>query len=118
MRIVADENIDGYLISILRRHGFEVVWIDEVAPAIDDWEVLQRAFELDALLITEDKGISRDIFEDHRPTAGVLLLRVHKLTFADRAKLVLDTIQENESTLTNKFSVLTNERLRVRPIPN
>jgi predicted nuclease of predicted toxin-antitoxin system len=117
MRIVADENIDDYLISILRQHGFEVIWIGEVALSIDDWEVLQRAFELDALLITEDKGISRDVFEDRRPTSGVLLLWVHKLTFWDRAKLVLDTIQENEAALYNKFSVLTNERLRVRPIP-
>ena len=118
MRIVADENIDGELVSLLRQHGHEVIWISEAAPSIDDWEVLERAYALESLLITEDKGISRDVFDDHRPTAGVLLLRVHKLTFPDRAKLVLYTIEENELALVGKFSVLTNERLRIRPILN
>ena len=93
MKIVADENIDGFLVSHLRQHGFEVLWIAEDAPSIDDWAVLERGFALDALLITEDKGIGSDIFEDLRQTAGVLLLCVHNLTFADRAELVLATIQ-------------------------
>jgi predicted nuclease of predicted toxin-antitoxin system len=118
MKIVADENIDGDLVLILRQHNYDVVWISEVAPSIDDLEVLDRAFELEALLITEDKKISDDIFEDRHQTAGVLLLRVHNLTFPDRARLVLYTIQENESSLIGNFSVLTNERLRIRPLPN
>ncbi len=118
MKIVADENIDGDLVRLLRQSGFEVVWITESSPSIDDWEVLRTAFEAGALLITEDKGISADVFEEHRQSSGILLLRVHGMNFRDRAQLVLETIRNKGPLLMGKFSVLTNERLRSRPIPD
>ena len=116
MKVVLDENIDSELVSLLRNNGYEVVWISDEAPSIDDWQVLERAFALGVLLITEDKGISRDIYEHRRPTAGVPLLRVHGLTFAERAKLVLVTLQENGPMLMGKFSVPTDRRLRIRSL--
>lgn len=116
MRVVADENIDSDLVSLLRQHRYEVLWISETAPSINDWEELQRAVELGAVLITEDKGISRDIFDHRRLSAGGLLLRVHGLTFPKRAQLVLEALNENRTALEGKFGVLTNRRLRIRPI--
>ena len=99
MTIVADENIDGFLVRRLRSAGHDVSWITELSPSILDPLVLEFADASKALLITEDKGIGRLIFVQGYSSFGVLLLRTHKLDFDSRAIKVVELIQSLEATL-------------------
>ena len=52
MKCVADENVDAVIVSRLRKQGVDVWYVAEAAPGITDDEVLARAAEDDALLLT------------------------------------------------------------------
>jgi predicted nuclease of predicted toxin-antitoxin system len=56
--IALDENA-AYLTAPLRNNGYSVISITEDSSGIDDEEVLDYAFEKQALLITEDKRFER-----------------------------------------------------------
>jgi len=116
MRIVADENVSGYLIYRLRVRGHSVSSISEILPGVKDEDVLAFALERDALLVTEDKGFGEMVFRDRLPTKGVLLLRFpdqHPLKVADYSA---EIIHEYGETLIDKFAVLSSTNLRVHPI--
>lgn len=43
MLFLANENLPGDAVDILRRNGHDVAWVREVAPGITDKQVLERA---------------------------------------------------------------------------
>ena len=55
MNLLADEGVDRQIVERLRQEGHHVVYIAEVEPGITDEVVLDRANEINALLITLDK---------------------------------------------------------------
>jgi len=55
MTIVADDNNDFELIKQLRQKNLNVLSIQEENSGINDINVLDFAFQCNALLITEDK---------------------------------------------------------------
>ena len=52
MTFVADESVGGQIVEAVRGLGYEVVFIAETAPGIDDQEVLRRAESTGAVLLT------------------------------------------------------------------
>lgn len=59
MNLVADENIDRAIVERLRQDGHAVDWIAELSPSVSDEEVLRRAADGGAVLVTEDKDFGR-----------------------------------------------------------
>ena len=55
MNLVADESVDGQIVSRLRADGYSVWYIAEESPSITDEEVLQIAADRSALLLTADE---------------------------------------------------------------
>ena len=116
MNLVADENIWASMIRALREKGHRVYSIAEEHPAIDDPTVLDLSRRREELLLTSDKGFGALVFDERRPTAGVLLLRLREYEAPLRNALVLDTLQSQGAALLNNFSVLTLADLRMREI--
>ncbi len=56
MRILADEDVAGIVVQVLRKAGHDVAWISEIAAGIADEEVLARAVRDGRLVLTFDKG--------------------------------------------------------------
>ncbi|MDL1979369.1 MAG: DUF5615 family PIN-like protein [Deltaproteobacteria bacterium] len=54
MNFVADESVDKQIVERLRDDGHSVWYIAEMSPSISDDEVLQRANNGNAPLITSD----------------------------------------------------------------
>ena len=52
--IIADECVNGKLVTALREVGYEVSYISEVDSGIPDIEVLKTSENLKGVLITED----------------------------------------------------------------
>jgi predicted nuclease of predicted toxin-antitoxin system len=75
MTIVADENIDFVLIKQLRQKKLHILSIREENSGINDIDVLEFAFQNDALLITEDKDFGELAHRLKLPHKGILLLR-------------------------------------------
>ena len=117
MTLVADENIDGPIVHRLRELGHAVVWIAEIDPAIKDPEVLKRAFSAKSLLLTKDKDFGDLVFRMRFDSTGVLLLRMQSfdlMTIAERIDILL---RSTTADLTQKFSVMTDANIRIKPLP-
>jgi predicted nuclease of predicted toxin-antitoxin system len=114
--IVADESVDYSIVKQLRQIGFEVVSIQEETPSITDPEVLEIATRQNALLITEDKDFGELVFRLKKPHCGILLIRVDVFDTALKTLKVVTEIESHFTNLINNFSVLDDEKLRIRKL--
>jgi predicted nuclease of predicted toxin-antitoxin system len=73
MIIYVDENVPLKITSRLKQDGYQVEY---VTRSIEDKDILEIAYKQKALLITSDKDFERLVLDEHRPTAGVILLRI------------------------------------------
>ena len=93
MNFVADEGIDRQIVERLRRDGHEILYVGEMEPSISDEEVLNRANEKSAQLITADKDFGEMVFHQNLLTiGGVILLRLLGLSPEQKAKIVSEVI--------------------------
>ena len=112
--IVTDECVDYAITTTLRNAGFEVYAISEQNPAIKDKDVLAIAFAQQALLITEDKDFGELVIRLQLPNNGILLVKMMEAHSQIKAVLVLQIIQQYNTTLLKAFSVLDANKFRTR----
>ncbi len=114
MNLVADENIDRGIVERLRRDGHVVDWIAEVSPSVSDEDVLQRATDGGAVLVTEDKDFGELVYRRGLSHAGVLLIRLEGLDNASKAEVVSRAVRDNASDLPGAFAVVSADSVRLR----
>jgi predicted nuclease of predicted toxin-antitoxin system len=118
VRILADENFPAFLIQELRRRGHDVASVKEILRGASDREILNRAQEEDRLVVTFDKDFGELAYRFGLPaSSGVILFRLSgdspEIDNA-RALAALETGIE----WSGSFSVVTDDRIRVRPLPS
>jgi predicted nuclease of predicted toxin-antitoxin system len=111
-QIVADESVDFRIVIQLRQLGLTVYSIAEQQPSIRDDQVLAVANENDALLITEDKDFGELVFRLQLPHRGILLIRIAEAD--QKIASVVRTIAKYHIELLNKFSVINENKLRIK----
>lgn len=112
---VADENFDYTIIKELRKTGYSVIAIAESFPSIPDPQVLQIATDRKAILLTEDKDFGELVHRLRMPHCGILLVRLLKITSAEKSARVCEVINNFQQDLFYSFAVLSNDQLRIRP---
>jgi predicted nuclease of predicted toxin-antitoxin system len=115
MRFLADESCDFSVVRALRAAGHDVVAVSEVAPTIEDREVIERAVREVRVLLTEDKDFGQLVYADARKSSGVILIRFPASARPALPALVLETVRQHEQQLAGSFVVLEPHRTRVRP---
>lgn len=117
MRILANENFPGPVIRELRRRGHDVMSVKETMRGATDPEVLARAQAEERLVVTFDKDFGELAFRSGLPaTSGVILFRLSGSSpETDNAR----TLSALESGIdwVGSFSVVSDDRIRVRPLP-
>jgi predicted nuclease of predicted toxin-antitoxin system len=98
----------------LRKHGQSVIYVAELEAGLTDDEVLGRATAAGALLLTEDKDFGELVYRMHRPTCGVVLIRLQGLSSERKAQIVGDFIDQHQQHLAGMFAVITPGKLRIR----
>lgn len=117
MKILADESVERPIVLRLRSEGHQVLYIAEIAPGITDPEVLEIAYNEQALLITVDKDFGDLIFRKQHKSVGVMLMRLSEvLTSQEKANIVSGIVRIHEEELFFAFTVVTHDRLRVTRI--
>ena len=116
MRLLANENIPGMAISVLRSHGHDVGWIREDAPGIGDHAVLSRATTEGRILITLDKDFGELVFRlGLAAPSGVILFRFLPTSPSVVAQTVV-TVLESRTDWQGHFSVVDETRVRMTPL--
>ena len=116
MKILADENVPLPVVTPVRKAGHQVEYVQR---NVDDHIILEEAYRRKALLITSDKDFERLVLEEHRPTWGIIQLRISRsIPFKDRAKILIDVLRHRERELQGAYVVLTESILDIRrPLP-
>lgn len=117
MRVIADENFPAPIVARLRIAGHDVLWVAESMPGARDTAVLEKAQTESRLVITFDKDFGELAFKRRLPaTCGIVLFRLTGTTPQidnDRAFAAL-TARDDWA---GHFSVITDERIRMRTLP-
>ncbi len=113
--IVADESVDGRIISALKKHEYAVFAIASECSGVSDSQVIELAISKQAFIITEDKDFGDElVYRKVSLAVGSLLLRLYDVSIEVRVHLILDVIASNGLMLQAAFSVLTSKKLRIR----
>jgi predicted nuclease of predicted toxin-antitoxin system len=115
MNFLADEGVDRQIVEGIRQNGHDVQYIAEMEPGISDEEVLNRANEKNALLITADKDFGEMVFHQKLLTVGgVVLLRLTGLSPELKTEIISKAIESRCKELASGFSVISPSRTRIR----
>jgi len=114
MKLLADENVDKSIVERLRDDGHTVLYVLEMEPSIPDDEVIRRANQEFALLLTADKDFGELVFRQGRIVHGVILIRLAGLSPQRKAEVVATAIQEHGDEMVQNFTVITPGAVRIR----
>jgi predicted nuclease of predicted toxin-antitoxin system len=112
MIIYVDENVPQKIATLLKEEGYKVEY---VTRSVEDRILLGIAHKQKALLITSDKDFERLVLDEHRPTAGVILLRIAKrIPIEHRAQIVVNMLRKYKDKLEGTFTSVTESAIDIR----
>ena len=117
MRILADEDVAGPLVTWLRSEGHDLIWMAEVGPGADDASVIGRAMEQDRVILTQDRDFGELVFRGTQRLAGVIYLRLATRNVAELVAAFRALWPRIEPRAPGHLVVVARGRLRVRPLP-
>ena len=92
-------------------------WVAEVAPGATDAEVLARAREQHAILLTFDRDFGDLLFRLQLPSpAGVVHVRFIPSSPTEAAEVLLRFFAMEGVELVGRYTVVERERVRQRPL--
>jgi predicted nuclease of predicted toxin-antitoxin system len=91
MRFLANENFPLPSVRLLRGGGYDLAWVTEDSPGIEDSEVLTRGADEQRVIITFDRDYGELIYRLRLPSpTGVIYLRFRPHTPEEPAILLLN----------------------------
>jgi len=115
VRFLADENFPGAAVKALRLQGHVVDWVHEIAPGVADEQVLARAIQDGAVILTFDKDFGELARSTKLPdTCGIILFRM-QTPKAATVGAELARIVGSRNDLAGHHTVVEPTRLRMRP---
>lgn len=118
MRLLVDENVAGTVIRNLRERGHDVLSVKESMRSEADDVIPARAQAEDRVVVTHDKDFGELAFHSLTPASrGVILLRLSGSDPDADDRRILKAI-ESRTDWEGRFSVITDDRVRMRPLPS
>ncbi len=117
MRFLVNENVTGTVIQELRQRGHDVLSVKESMRSEHDDVILARAQREQPLVVTHDKDFGELAFRYQLPAScGVILFRLSDSEPETDNRRILEAM-ESRTDWAGHFSVITGDRIRMRPLP-
>lgn len=118
MKWLADENIPKGAITFLRQRGEDVIAIVESNPGIPDVQVIKFARDQQCFLLSFDRDHGDLIFSRAvSPPRGVVYLRLHPPNAEILEQILAGLIMLGEKVLDGQFTVVAQDNMRQRALP-
>ncbi len=114
LSLLADENVDQEIVTVLRAKGYDVLYVAELEQGISDDKVLDLANQRGALLLTADKDFGELVYRQHRLSGGVVLYRLAGLASKKKAQLVAAAMETHASKFSQSFTVISPGMIWIR----
>ena len=119
MKWLADENIPRGAIAFLRQRGEDVAAIAESNPGIPDAQVIGFACDQQRILLSFDRDHGDLIFRRVlTPPRAVVYLRLYPPNPEALEQILAGLITLGEKVLDGQFTVISQDNLRQRPLPD
>ena len=112
MRLLVDECTGPAVARWLREQKHEVFSVYEVARGMDDDAIIQKAFDENWILITNDKDFGEKVYRERRPHRGVVFLRLEDERAAKKIDTVRRLLEGYADRLVDNFVVVTERQVR------
>jgi predicted nuclease of predicted toxin-antitoxin system len=117
MRWLVNENVSGTVIRTLRDRGHDVLAVKESLRGSGDPHILALAQAEQRVLVTHDKDFGELAFRFGLPaSSGVVLFRLSGPDPESDNRRVLEVL-ESSVDWKDHFAVVTDDRVRIRPLP-
>lgn len=117
MHLLVNENVTATVIRELRQRGHDVLSVKESMRSEQDDVILARAQTEKRIVVTHDKDFGELAFRCQLPAScGVILFRLSGSDRDTDNERVLEAI-ESRADWAGHFSVVTDDRIRMRPLP-
>ena len=113
MRFLVDECTGPAVAQWLRLQNHDVISVYDEIRGADDKEVIQKAYEQNRILITNDKDFGELVFRDKKQHKGVILLRLKDERPANKIAVLKHLLEKYESSLSRHFIVVTENTVRI-----
>ena len=111
----ADENFPRTSVLLLREAGYDVIRVQEVAPAEKDPGVLLLSVQMQRILLTFDRDFGELIFHKKlTPPPAVLYFRFDPAYPEESFEILSSVLEEFE--VMGKYTVVTRWGVRQRPL--
>lgn len=117
MNFLADECCDAPLVEALRIDGHDVLYVIETLRGEPDKKILDRAFNENCILITEDKDFGELVYRLKLPARGIILLRFDIANRFYKIPRLRSLLEQESRRLQGAFITVTLNKIRIRPIP-
>ena len=117
MKFLIDESAGRSIVRYLRSLGHNVISVQEERSGIEDTAVCDWANQEQRVIITNDKGFGKLIFQEQLPNRGVVLLRLTDERAVNRVQVISDLLATYENRLKDHFVVASETGVRIQPLP-
>ena len=116
MRILADENIPGTAVCLLRDAHNDVLWIRESFPGMPDTDIMNLAVEEQRIIVTFDTHFGElAVTGQGQKPPGIILLRISKRSPTYVAETVEQVLGGREDW-SGHLAVIDDAHIRMRPL--
>ncbi len=112
MRFLVDECTGPAVARWLREQKHEVFSVYEEARGLDDDAIIQKAFDENWILITNDKDFGEKVYRERRSHRGVVFLRLEDERVANKIDTLRRLLESHANRLADNFVVVTGRQVR------
>jgi len=112
MRFLVDECTGPVVAHWLREQKHQVFSVYEQARGMEDDDIIQKAFDENWILITNDKDFGEKVYRDGRLHRGVILLRLDDERAVVKIDVIRKLLQGYGDQIADHFIVVTERKVR------
>lgn len=116
MKFLADVNIEKSIVDELRGLGYDIIWVAEENPQLDDLSIFKISQKENRILLTNDKDFGEIVFRQKLISSGIILFRFKGQYTKDKIKVLRELFISHHDRISGHFVVLTKERFRFIPL--
>lgn len=112
MRFLVDECTGPKVAAWLRGEGYEVFSVFDEAPGIEDDHLMQKAYDENWILVTNDKDFGEKVYRERRPHRGVIFMRLDDERAINKIQILGRLLELYADRLKDQFVVVTEAQVR------
>ena len=101
------EELEKLIVDEFRKLGYDITWIAEENPHLDDMSIFKIAQKENRILLTNDKDFGEIVFRQKLVSSGIILFRIKGQDTREKIKLLRKVLNFHKVRISKHFVVIT-----------